>query len=57
MKTYSEDNSDYQEFMQILSVGAVLNFRAINGDGNVIIGNGEENNGTIVRLELETINF
>ena len=43
--------------MQALGVGAVLNFRAINADGNVIIGNGEENNGTIVRLELETINF
>ena len=54
---YGEDNSDYQEFMQALGVGAVLSFRAINADGNVIIGNGEENNGTIVRLELETINF
>jgi hypothetical protein len=54
---YGENNSDYQEFMQALGVGAVLNFRAINADGNVIIGNGEENNGTIVRLELETINF
>jgi len=54
---YGEDNSDYQEFMQSLGVGAVLHFRAINAEGNVIIGNGEENNGTIVRLELETINF
>ena len=54
---YGEDNAEYNGFMQALGVGAVLHFRAINAEGNVIIGNGEENNGTIVRLELETINF
>jgi hypothetical protein len=54
---YGEDNAEYNGFMQSLGVGAVLHFRAINADGNVIIGNGEENNGTIVRLELETINY
>jgi len=54
---YGEDNAEYNGFMQVLGVGAVLHFRAINTEENVIIGNGEENNGTIVRLELETINF
>jgi len=54
---YGEDNAEYNGFMQALGVGAVLHFRAINAEGNVIIGNGVENNGTIVRLELEKINF
>ena len=54
---YNVNNVEYKGFMQALGVGAVLHFRAINAEGNVIIGNGEENNGTIVRLELETINY
>ena len=54
---YNVNNDEYKGFMQALGVGAELNFRPINADGNVIIWYGEENNGTIVRLELETINY
>lgn len=54
---YNEVNDLYNEFMENIGEGAELCFRAVDGARNVIILDGDENNGAIQELFLETINF